>query len=56
MTWAPDSGLCTAVLSRLFPGAPAGYGPFDVLLQRTGRAALPGLPRRTEWQWDGSVR
>ncbi|MFK8844529.1 maleylpyruvate isomerase N-terminal domain-containing protein [Streptomyces sp. Ac-502] len=59
MTWAPDGGLCAAVLSRLFPGAPPtppGYERFDVLLQRTGRTALPGLPRRTEWQWDGSVR
>ncbi|GCD33356.1 acetyltransferase [Streptomyces chrestomyceticus JCM 4735] len=61
VTWAPDGDLCTAVLSRLFPDAPAapavppGFGPFDVLLQCTGRAALPGLPRRAEWQWDGSV-
>ncbi|MFB1045060.1 maleylpyruvate isomerase N-terminal domain-containing protein [Streptomyces chrestomyceticus] len=62
VAWAPDGDLCTAVLSRLFPDAPVapasppGYGPFDLLLQRTGRAALPGLPRRAEWQWDGSVR
>ncbi|MFD7668524.1 maleylpyruvate isomerase N-terminal domain-containing protein [Streptomyces sp. NPDC059788] len=59
VTWAPDDGLCAAVLSRLFPDAPAappGCGPFDVLLWCTGRAAPPGLPRRTEWQWDGTVR
>ncbi|MFI2240635.1 maleylpyruvate isomerase N-terminal domain-containing protein [Streptomyces chrestomyceticus] len=59
VTWAPDDDPCTAVLTRLFPDAPAtppGYGPSDTLLQCTGRAALPGLPRRAEWQWDGSVR
>ncbi len=57
--WAPDDDLSTAVLTRLFPDAPdapAGHGPFDVLLWCTGRTALPGLPRRTAWQWDGRVR
>ncbi|MFI0259077.1 maleylpyruvate isomerase N-terminal domain-containing protein [Streptomyces sp. NPDC017056] len=57
--WAPDDALAAAVLARLFPDAPpapAGFGPFDLLLWCTGRAALPGLPRRTEWQWDGTVR
>ncbi|WP_030680235.1 maleylpyruvate isomerase N-terminal domain-containing protein [Streptomyces rimosus] len=57
--WAPDTGLSAAALTRLFPDAPAappGHGPFDVLLWCTGRTALPGLPRRTAWQWDGRVR
>ncbi len=57
--WAPDDALCAAVLTRLFPDAPeapSGHGPFDVLLWCTGRTALPGLPRRTAWQWDGRVR
>ncbi|MEV4500504.1 maleylpyruvate isomerase N-terminal domain-containing protein [Streptomyces klenkii] len=48
--------LCTPVLARLFPDAPAGLSPAETLLWCTGRAALPGLPRRTRWAWDGTVR
>ncbi|PSJ25296.1 hypothetical protein B7P34_28965 [Streptosporangium nondiastaticum] len=51
----PDE-LCAPAVERLFPDAPAGHGPAETLLWCTGRTALPGLPRRTEWAWDGTVR
>ncbi|MEI5033770.1 hypothetical protein RB201_16215 [Streptomyces sp. S1A(2023)] len=54
--WTPPDLTSAAVLARLFPGAPSGHLPSDTLLWCTGRAALPGLPRRAEWQWDGTVR
>ncbi|MFK4182972.1 maleylpyruvate isomerase N-terminal domain-containing protein [Streptomyces sparsogenes] len=54
LSWAPPDGPSGAVLARLFPDAPAGYGPSDTLLWATGRFALPGHPRRTEWQWHGT--
>ncbi|WP_051722534.1 maleylpyruvate isomerase N-terminal domain-containing protein [Streptomyces albus] len=56
LPWSPPDGLSAAVLARLFPGAPSGHRPSDTLLWCTGRAPLPGLPRRTDWQWDGTVR
>ncbi|MFJ6610239.1 maleylpyruvate isomerase N-terminal domain-containing protein [Streptomyces sp. NPDC091289] len=52
----PPDTAAAAVLARLFPEAPSGRRPSDTLLWCTGRAALPGLPRRVEWQWDGTVR
>ncbi|WP_223189982.1 maleylpyruvate isomerase N-terminal domain-containing protein [Streptomyces sp. TRM68416] len=52
----PSDSLAEAVLSRLFPEAPPGHRPCDTLLWSTGRAALPGLGRRSAWQWDGTVR
>ncbi|WP_189861258.1 DinB family protein [Streptomyces poonensis] len=52
--WSPPDALAAAVLTRLFPDAPVGHGPSDTLLWSTGRTALPGLPRRTEWRWDGT--
>ncbi|MFD5766462.1 maleylpyruvate isomerase N-terminal domain-containing protein [Streptomyces sp. NPDC127049] len=52
----PPDHLAAAVLDRLFPEAPHGHGPSDTLLWCTGRTPLPGLPRRTEWRWDGTVR
>ncbi|RLU86844.1 hypothetical protein CTZ27_23935 [Streptomyces griseocarneus] len=54
--WTPPDNLSAAVLARLFPDAPQGHSPVGTLLWCSGRAALPGLPRRTEWQWDGTVR
>ncbi|MEU6955080.1 maleylpyruvate isomerase N-terminal domain-containing protein [Streptomyces sp. NPDC045714] len=54
--WDLPDPTSAAVLARLFPGAPSGHRPSDTLLWCTGRAALPGLPRRVEWQWDGTVR
>ncbi|MFB8107629.1 VOC family protein [Streptomyces sp. NPDC056007] len=53
LTWAPPAALCDRALARLFPGAPAGGDRWTVLLWATGRAELPGRPRRTEWRWDG---
>ena len=46
--WRPPEPLCTAVLARLFPDAPAG-DPVQVLLWSTGRADLDGRPRVTSW-------
>ncbi|MEV0375527.1 maleylpyruvate isomerase N-terminal domain-containing protein [Streptomyces sp. NPDC050636] len=54
--WALPDDTSTAVLARLFPDAPSGHRPSDTLLWCTGRAPLPGLPRSTDWQWDGTVR
>ncbi|WP_372446577.1 maleylpyruvate isomerase N-terminal domain-containing protein [Streptomyces spirodelae] len=52
--WAPPDGPAGAALARLFPDAPTGHSPFDTLLWCTGRIPLPGRPRRTEWQWNGT--
>ncbi|GAA1646666.1 maleylpyruvate isomerase N-terminal domain-containing protein [Actinoplanes couchii] len=52
--WAPPRRLSAAVLSRLFPDAPAG-DPSEVLLWCTGRIALPAHPRRTSWKMRASV-
>ena len=46
--WQLPPGLCTAVLSRLFPDAPPA-DPASALLWCTGRIALPGRPRQTSW-------
>ncbi|MGR8010373.1 maleylpyruvate isomerase N-terminal domain-containing protein [Streptomyces hypolithicus] len=56
LSWAPPDVLSSAVLARLFPDAQSGHGPSDTLLWCTGRIPLPGLPRRADWQWDGTVR
>ncbi|NJP66943.1 maleylpyruvate isomerase N-terminal domain-containing protein [Streptomyces spiramenti] len=53
--WEPPPELCAAVLRRLFPDAPvAAADPASVLLWCTGRAELPGRPRRTEWVWQAA--
>jgi hypothetical protein len=54
--WQPPDALCRAAADRLFPDRPAGRGGADTLLWCTGREALPGLGRRREWRWDGTVR
>jgi hypothetical protein len=46
--WLPPGDLCSAVLDRLFPEAPAG-DPVAALLWCTGRIELDGRPRRTSW-------
>jgi hypothetical protein len=46
--WHPPESLCSAVLARLFPNAPAG-DPVQALLWCTGRTDLPGRPRLTSW-------
>jgi uncharacterized protein (TIGR03083 family) len=48
LDWEPPRPLCAAVLTRLFPDAPAG-DPAQVLLWCTGRVALGDRPRRTSW-------
>jgi hypothetical protein len=54
----PDD-LCGRVLPRLFPDLPAETASLsagETLVWATGRSAPPGLPRRTRWRWDASVR
>lgn len=46
--WHLPESLCSAVLARLFPDAPAG-DPVQVLLWCTGRTDLPGRPRPHSW-------
>ena len=55
LPWALPDDLASAAVDRLFPDAPSGHAPSDTLLWCTGRASLPGLPRRTRWQWDGAL-
>ncbi len=52
--WHPPESLCSAVLTRLFPHAPAG-DPVQVLLWSTGRTHLPGRPRLTSWVLKAAV-
>ncbi|MEU9553978.1 hypothetical protein [Streptomyces fumanus] len=56
LPWDPPADLCARVLHRLFPDAPADSPPWPALLWATGRAALPGRPRRTAWRWHGEPR
>ncbi|MBA8946020.1 maleylpyruvate isomerase N-terminal domain-containing protein [Streptomyces calvus] len=51
----PDE-LCRPTVERLFPDAPSGFRPAETLLWCTGRAALPGLGRQTDWRWYADVR
>ncbi|QHC23086.1 maleylpyruvate isomerase N-terminal domain-containing protein [Streptomyces sp. GS7] len=55
LDWSPPAEVCARVLARLFPDSPAETEPWPALLWSTGRTALPGLPRRTSWRWDGTV-
>jgi hypothetical protein len=54
--WEPPADLCTRVLNRLFPGAPADAHPWAALLWATGRADLPDRPRLGEWRWYSEPR
>ncbi|NUW35439.1 maleylpyruvate isomerase N-terminal domain-containing protein [Nonomuraea sp. SMC257] len=56
LNWTPPDAPSAAAVARLFPEAPSGHGPAETLLWCVGRVALPGLPRRTGWQWDGTLR
>ncbi|WP_459649824.1 maleylpyruvate isomerase N-terminal domain-containing protein [Kitasatospora sp. Ki12] len=58
LDWQPPEHLAGPAVARLFPEAPTGHGRAETLLWCTGRAALPGYPRRPGdgWQWDGRVR
>ncbi|MGH3311430.1 MAG: hypothetical protein ACRDP3_12725 [Streptomyces sp.] len=47
----PPADLCERVLARLFPDVVVDAAPWPSLLWATGRAELPGHPRRTSWRW-----
>ncbi|MFC4857622.1 maleylpyruvate isomerase N-terminal domain-containing protein [Actinophytocola glycyrrhizae] len=49
--WQPPADLCARVLTRLFPDVEVTGDPWRTLLWATGRAELPGRPRRTRWRW-----
>ncbi|WP_329048513.1 hypothetical protein OG738_38770 [Amycolatopsis sp. NBC_01488] len=51
LSWTPPADLCTRVLARFFPGAPADTDPWATLRWATGRGELPGRPRVTRWRW-----
>ncbi|MCX4745519.1 hypothetical protein OG455_08285 [Kitasatospora sp. NBC_01287] len=55
LDWAPPGGLCERALARLFPEvaevATESGDPWATLLWATGRAELPGRPRRVFEQW-----
>ncbi|WP_026930417.1 DinB family protein [Glycomyces tenuis] len=51
LEWNPPADLCERVLARLFPDAPTEAKPWPALLWSTGRTALPGRARLTEWRW-----
>jgi hypothetical protein len=54
LTWDPPAGICSRVLARLFPDAPADTAPWPALLWCTGRADLPGRSRPATWRWHGA--
>lgn len=52
LEYAPPGDLCARVVARLFPWAPAGGEPWEVLRWANGRTALPGAGRlRPDWWW-----
>lgn len=50
----PPRAVCARVVERLFPGEAVASDPWDALRWCTGRIALPGWSRRTEWSWRGA--
>ncbi|QRP43603.1 maleylpyruvate isomerase N-terminal domain-containing protein [Amycolatopsis sp. FDAARGOS 1241] len=50
----PPREVCARVVARLFPGTEWASDPWDALRWCTGRIALPGRSRRTEWRWRGA--
>lgn len=54
LEWAPPGELCERVLERLFPHVARDGDPWQTLLWATGRTALPGRPRLTDWRWYGT--
>ncbi|MFJ8542416.1 maleylpyruvate isomerase N-terminal domain-containing protein [Streptomyces sp. NPDC093586] len=54
LEWQPPKELCERVLKRLFPHVALGPDAWETLLWATGRIALPGRPRLTEWRWYGT--
>ena len=53
VTLQPPADLCQRAIDRLFPDLPEHPDPWERLLWATGRAALPGHPKRESWRWDG---
>jgi hypothetical protein len=51
LAWEPPVAVSGAVLGRLFPDVPPGDDPWTALRWATGRADLPGSPRRTSWRY-----
>ena len=51
LDWAPPTPLADAVVTRLFPWAPADADPWAALLWATGRGELPGREPVTSWRW-----
>ena len=51
LPWAPDPDLCARVLAQLMPDVDPAADPWTTMLWATGRADLPGRPRRTSWRW-----
>ena len=49
--WQPPESICARVLARLMPDVAIEGGAWPSLLWATGRAALPGRPRRERWRW-----
>ncbi|MDX6394768.1 MAG: hypothetical protein QOJ73_5831 [Streptosporangiaceae bacterium] len=56
LAWVPPADLCSRALARLFPEVPGTTDPWLTLLWATGRAELPGYPRRATWRWSGTPR
>ncbi|MET8912504.1 hypothetical protein [Micromonospora sp. NPDC004551] len=53
----PPRDVCARVLARLFPETAqdlTGVDPWAALRWSTGRIALPGRPRLTQWAWRGA--
>lgn len=53
LDYTAPADLCDVALRRLFPDVPTDTDRWPTLLWATGRGTLPGLPRRTTWQWHG---
>jgi hypothetical protein len=53
LEWHPHPDVVRRALDRLFPQAPTGGDPWQVLLRVTGRDPESPLD---DWQWDGTVR
>ncbi|MBB6554587.1 hypothetical protein [Nonomuraea rubra] len=51
LEWSPPGDACARVLKRLFPHVTDDGDAWESLLWATGRIALPGRPRLTEWRW-----
>ncbi|MFF7990826.1 maleylpyruvate isomerase N-terminal domain-containing protein [Kitasatospora xanthocidica] len=56
LPWTPPADLCERTLTRLFPDVSVTDAPWPTLLWATGRAPLPGHPRRTDWRWYAAPR